>query len=140
MARLFEGRRAGGIAFDVANYLFMALFSFSIIYPFWNMFLISFASQTEVTSLHWDAARARWIVRTDRGDAFAARFVALANGFLQRPKLPAKPGMMSAQRVSMRPRVRMSRYEGMRPPPKNMGMRKKIVIQFLHGRFFLDRA
>ena len=49
--------------------------------------------QTEVTSLDWDAARARWIVRTNRNDAFAARFVALANGFLQRPKLPGIPGI-----------------------------------------------
>ena len=51
MTPLFLGKRAGGIAFDIANYLFMALFSFSIVYPFWNMLLISFASQTEVTSL-----------------------------------------------------------------------------------------
>jgi len=51
--------------------------------------------QTEVTSLDWDAWRARWIVRTNRGDAFAARFVALANGFLQRPKLPGIPGIES---------------------------------------------
>jgi len=49
--------------------------------------------QTEVTSLDWDASRARWIVRTDRNDAFAARFVALSNGFLQRPKLPGVPGI-----------------------------------------------
>ena len=49
--------------------------------------------QTEVTSLDWDPSRARWIVRTNRNDAFAARFVALANGFLQRPKLPGIPGI-----------------------------------------------
>jgi putative aldouronate transport system permease protein len=49
--RVREKKKAGGIAFDIANYLFMALFSFSIIYPFWNMLLISLASQTEVTSL-----------------------------------------------------------------------------------------
>jgi cyclohexanone monooxygenase len=51
--------------------------------------------QTEVTSLAWDPARARWIVRTNRDDAFAARFVALSNGFLQRPKLPGVPGIES---------------------------------------------
>jgi len=49
--------------------------------------------QTEVTSLDWDPSRARWIVRTNRNDAFAARFVALSNGFLQRPKLPGVPGI-----------------------------------------------
>ena len=30
---------------------------------------------TEVTGLEWDAARSRWIVRTDRGDEFTAQFV-----------------------------------------------------------------
>jgi cation diffusion facilitator CzcD-associated flavoprotein CzcO len=49
--------------------------------------------QTEVTELRWDEGAARWIVATNRGDAIRARFVALSNGFLQKPKLPGIPGL-----------------------------------------------
>jgi cyclohexanone monooxygenase len=51
--------------------------------------------QTEVKALHWDEASARWIVRTNRGDAMKARFVVMANGPLHRPKLPGIPGVES---------------------------------------------
>jgi cation diffusion facilitator CzcD-associated flavoprotein CzcO len=50
---------------------------------------------TEVTSIEWSADRARWIIRTDRGDAMAARFVVMGNGPLHRPKLPGIPGISS---------------------------------------------
>jgi cyclohexanone monooxygenase len=43
----------------------------------------------------WDEAARRWIVRTDRGDRIAARFVAMSNGPLNRPKLPGIPGIQS---------------------------------------------
>ena len=49
--------------------------------------------QTEVTSMEWDEEAARWLVRTDRGDTVRARFVAMANGPLNRPKLPGIPGI-----------------------------------------------
>ncbi|MDJ0848978.1 MAG: NAD(P)/FAD-dependent oxidoreductase [Myxococcota bacterium] len=49
--------------------------------------------QTEVTGLEWDEEAARWLVTTDRGDAMKARFVCLANGFLQKAKLPGIPGV-----------------------------------------------
>jgi len=49
--------------------------------------------QTEVEEVRWDENRSRWIVSTDRGDAIGARFVCMANGFLQRPKLPGIPGV-----------------------------------------------
>ncbi len=49
--------------------------------------------QTEVTEMRWDEDSARWIVSTDRGDAMRAKFVCLANGFLQKPKLPGIPGV-----------------------------------------------
>src|ERR1051325_7541934 len=51
--------------------------------------------QTEVKALHWDEAAARWIVRTNRGDAMKARFVVMADGPLHRPKLPGIPGVES---------------------------------------------
>jgi len=49
--------------------------------------------QTEVTGVRWDEGAARWVVSTNRGDAMKARFVCLANGFLQKPKLPGIPGV-----------------------------------------------
>jgi cyclohexanone monooxygenase len=49
--------------------------------------------QTEVTDMRWDDAAARWIVSTNRGDEMRARYVAMSNGPLNRPKLPAIPGV-----------------------------------------------
>lgn len=51
--------------------------------------------QTEVTSLKWDEADKTWLIETNRGDAMRARFVAIANGFLHKPKLPGIPGIES---------------------------------------------
>ncbi len=49
--------------------------------------------QTEVTSMEWDEDSTRWIVSTNKGDRIRARFVAMANGPLHRPKLPGIPGI-----------------------------------------------
>jgi cation diffusion facilitator CzcD-associated flavoprotein CzcO len=49
--------------------------------------------QTKVAELRWDEANSVWIVSTDRGDRFTARYVAMANGPLSRPKLPGVPGI-----------------------------------------------
>ena len=43
--------------------------------------------------MRWDDVRSRWIVSTNRGDQINARFVAMANGPLNRPKLPGIPGI-----------------------------------------------
>jgi cation diffusion facilitator CzcD-associated flavoprotein CzcO len=51
--------------------------------------------QTEVHAIRWDPGDARWLISTNHGDAIRARFVAMANGYLQRPKLPGIPGIMS---------------------------------------------
>ena len=48
---------------------------------------------TEVTDLEWDAARRRWIVRTNREDEFTAQFVAIGTGPLHVAKLPRIPGI-----------------------------------------------
>ncbi|MEC8834312.1 MAG: NAD(P)/FAD-dependent oxidoreductase, partial [Pseudomonadota bacterium] len=53
--------------------------------------------QTEVTEMRWDDVRSRWIVSTNRGDQVNARFVAMANGPLNRPKLPGIPGITDFQ-------------------------------------------
>jgi cyclohexanone monooxygenase len=49
--------------------------------------------QTQITGLRWDEDAKRWSVSTDRGDCFQARFVCMANGPLNRPKLPGVPGI-----------------------------------------------
>ena len=49
--------------------------------------------QTGVTELRWDEDTNRWLVSTDRGDTIRARFVSLASGPLNRPKLPGIPGI-----------------------------------------------
>ena len=51
--------------------------------------------QTEVTAMRWDEDALRWIIETNRGDAMRARFVAMSNGPLNRPKLPGIPGVGS---------------------------------------------
>ncbi len=49
--------------------------------------------QTQVKEARWDEADGRWTVKTDRGDVLRARFVVLSSGPLNRPKLPAIPGI-----------------------------------------------
>jgi cyclohexanone monooxygenase len=51
--------------------------------------------QTEATEMRWDEASTRWILSTNRGDRMRARFVAMSNGPLNRPKLPGIPGIHS---------------------------------------------
>ncbi len=50
---------------------------------------------TQVEELSWDAANARWNIRTNRGDAFTAQFIGLGTGPLHVPKLPGIPGIES---------------------------------------------
>ncbi len=49
--------------------------------------------QTEVKAVNWDADSSRWVVQTNRGDAFKARFLVMSNGPLNRPKLPGIQGI-----------------------------------------------
>jgi cyclohexanone monooxygenase len=53
--------------------------------------------QTEATEVRWDESTSRWIVSTDRGDKMSARFVAMSNGPLSKPKLPGIPGIDTYQ-------------------------------------------
>ncbi|MBY0421373.1 MAG: NAD(P)/FAD-dependent oxidoreductase, partial [Parvularculaceae bacterium] len=48
---------------------------------------------TQATSLVWDKAMKRWRVGTNRGDDIRARFVIMACGVLNMPKLPGVPGI-----------------------------------------------
>ncbi|MCP5182046.1 MAG: NAD(P)/FAD-dependent oxidoreductase [Pseudomonadales bacterium] len=49
--------------------------------------------QTQVTALTWQEDEGCWLVETNRGDAFRARYVVQSNGPLNRPKLPGIPGI-----------------------------------------------
>jgi cyclohexanone monooxygenase len=50
---------------------------------------------TLITSLKWDETIGRWRVGTNRGDEFRPRFVIMACGVLNMPKLPGIPGIDS---------------------------------------------
>ena len=50
---------------------------------------------TEVTDLTWDEAHSRWIITTNRGDAFTAQFIGMGTGPLHVPKLPGIAGIES---------------------------------------------
>lgn len=49
--------------------------------------------QTKVTEARWNEDRGRWMISTDRGDSIDAKYVVIANGVLERPKLPGIPGI-----------------------------------------------
>lgn len=53
--------------------------------------------QTAVTGLVWDEDTARWVVTTDRGDEFRARYIVVTHGSFASPKLPAIPGIENFQ-------------------------------------------
>lgn len=48
---------------------------------------------TLVTSLRWDEPLLRWHITTNRGDEIRARFVIMAGGLMNMPKLPGIPGL-----------------------------------------------
>ena len=48
---------------------------------------------TLIKTLKWDESIKRWRISTNRGDEIRARFVVMANGLLNIPKLPGIPGI-----------------------------------------------
>jgi cyclohexanone monooxygenase len=46
---------------------------------------------TRVTEVRWDGEM--WVISTNRGDRMRAKYVAMANGRLSKPKLPGIPGI-----------------------------------------------
>lgn len=52
---------------------------------------------TNIESARWDESRGRWIVRTNRGDELAARWIVLGTGPIARPKLPRIAGLGTFQ-------------------------------------------
>jgi len=57
----------------------------------------SFLFETRVSSMTFDEASDLWIVQTDRGDRFTARWVVAATGCLSVPKTPDIPGAETFQ-------------------------------------------
>ena len=51
--------------------------------------------QTQVIKIEWDESALNWVIHTNRGDAMRARFVAMANGPINKPKMPAIKGISS---------------------------------------------
>jgi cation diffusion facilitator CzcD-associated flavoprotein CzcO len=49
--------------------------------------------QTLIEEIRWDEKDCRWVVKTNRKDEIRARHVVMSNGPLNRPKLPAIPGI-----------------------------------------------
>ncbi|WP_405718414.1 NAD(P)/FAD-dependent oxidoreductase [Streptomyces sp. NBC_01537] len=52
---------------------------------------------TLVRSMEWDDSIKRWLIRTNRDDEIRARFVIMAQGPFNRPKLPGIPGITDFQ-------------------------------------------
>ena len=53
--------------------------------------------QTRVTEIRWNDTASRWHVITSRGDDMRAKFVVMASGPANRPKLPGIPGIEDFQ-------------------------------------------
>ena len=53
--------------------------------------------QTEVNEVKWISDENLWFIKTNRQDSIKARYVIHANGFLNRPKLPAMKGINDYQ-------------------------------------------
>ena len=49
--------------------------------------------QTTIKAMRWDDGEHKWTITTHRNDRMKARFVVMSNGPLNRPKLPALPGI-----------------------------------------------
>ena len=48
---------------------------------------------TQVTVMEWDEARTVWVIETNRGDRFTAKYVGMGTGPLHVAKLPGLPGI-----------------------------------------------
>ncbi len=83
--------------------------------------------QTQVTEMRWDDDARRWIVSTNRGDTIRARFVAMANGPLDRPKLPGISGITDFEGHTFHTSRWDYEYTGGSPDGDLDGLRDKRV-------------
>ena len=81
MAQTLGARRSvGGVAFDLANTLLMALFAFTILVPFWIMLVLSFTPNEWANDLGLKLWTARWSFATYRFSLSSYGDVVLAYG------------------------------------------------------------
>ena len=83
--------------------------------------------QTRVEAMRWSEDEARWIVETNRNDRMRARYVCLATGPLNRPKLPGIPGLADFEGHSFHASRWDYRYTGGDSEGGLVGLRGKRV-------------
>lgn len=60
MNRFLRRKTTGELIFDFFNYTFMVIFAFLVIYPFWDLFLLSFSDQLGSSSLGFKFWNSSW--------------------------------------------------------------------------------
>ena len=83
--------------------------------------------QTEVEGMEWDEDNKLWTVFTNRGDKMRAQYVCMANGPLNRPKLPGIPGISEYQGHTFHTSRWDYGYTGGGPDGNLTGLRGKRV-------------
>ena len=83
--------------------------------------------QTEVERMEWDEDNKLWTVYTNRGDKMRAQYVCMANGPLNRPKLPGIPGISEYQGHTFHTSRWDYGYTGGGPEGNLSGLRGKRV-------------
>ena len=83
--------------------------------------------QTEVEGMEWDEDNKLWTVYTNRGDKMRAQYVCMANGPLNRPKLPGIPGISEYQGYPFHTSRWDYGYTGGGPEGNLSGLRGKRV-------------
>jgi cyclohexanone monooxygenase len=83
--------------------------------------------QTMVTAITWDESASRWIVETDRGDRTTSQFVVMANGPMDKPKLPGIPGIRDFRGHTFHTSRWDYEYTGGGPAGNMPGLADKVV-------------
>ncbi|WP_341710866.1 NAD(P)/FAD-dependent oxidoreductase [Erythrobacter sp.] len=86
---------------------------------------------TEVTGLEWNEADRLWTVRTNRGDAFTAKYIGMGTGPLHVAKLPGLPGIEKFQGKSFHTSRWDYAYTGGNPegaPLDRLGDKRVAII------------
>lgn len=89
--------------------------------------------QTKIISAEWNETSGRWIVKTNRGDEFRARFIAGTSGFLHYPKYPNIPGLSTFKGKMFHPSRWDYDYTGGSPEGDLVGLAGKRVALIGNG-------
>ena len=88
MAETLQRRTVGGRAFDSLNVLFLLLFSVTVVYPFWHLFIISFSGTDDIVTMgfhfwldEWHIEAYRYVFSSNRvGRAYVNSILRVAMG------------------------------------------------------------